>query len=340
MGLEQSQVRKIETNLIRLPEDEAASEEKLVSGRGELTEGTGAGGSVTGTAIVSAPSGGVYVHMITSALFSYSDDVYYQFIARDASGTAQDTRHANPSGAPFTFDPPIKLREDWSFDVVMHNSTGASETVRYTVLARGDTSVRNIDVEKSPTVTTSVYEDFERATPLSDYTGATGDYSVVDVSGDKWLETTGSAGVIVSSGLAGVPAEGDTFSTTIWAEEGTETLTTGYVHVLFGVTDASNYYDINLSLHNDDIVLATVDGGVRNDFAWSDLDSFSAQDEITLECDWEAGSQFTVEVFQSGNFMGQVSGSDDANTFSSGQIGFDASVDAGVTVRYDDGGII
>jgi hypothetical protein len=165
------------------------------------------------------------------------------------------------------------------------------------------------------------------------YTGNTSFYSRSGSNvfeGTKCLNhnaTNGTEKIISTSGLPNYPVVGDIFSCHVrTGRSGSDS------HVLFGVQDSSNYYEI--STENNDFLelkVSTTNGEAT-------LDSVSASHPINtyhrLEVDWKASTSSIVgKLFDTtGNELATVSSND--STFTNGGIGFENLQFSGAS-QYD-----
>jgi hypothetical protein len=158
-----------------------------------------------------------------------------------------------------------------------------------------------------------VVEDFERSSPLGDYSGDTGAGTIVATPvehGSNALELASGNRIISTSGLPDYPAAGDEFEFYIYP-------TSGQVgRFLFGVQDASNWFGVAANPDADAVRLLKLDGGAPVEVLASADTAVATGEYLFGQINWFDDGQLDV------TFAGTLFGASDA-TYASGGIGWE-----------------
>ena len=159
-------------------------------------------------------------------------------------------------------------------------------------------------------------EDFERTDPLSDYSGDTGQFSIITddpIEGEKSLEATDDSNgpyIITRSGEYSKPEQGQEFQVEFRPEDSDVRL-----GLLFGLQDPDNWYAVQLeasagrvTLLKDGDSLDSVDG------------SMTVGDTYTYTVKWGSDGNLTAEYTDNEETTRTASATD--SEYSDGDIGW------------------
>ena len=190
------------------------------------------------------------------------------------------------------------------------------DTVNNTLYAMGQSARYAIG---TPDVTTTVVDSFED-TDLSEYTGATADYTAGTThayDGTAGLEaTTGFPGELLStSGLPAYPSAGDTIRFNVIFDA----LTDGLVDFGFGVQDTDNHYLVRVRPQQNRFQLYQVSGGAYTAFDGTDV-TYTTGTWYEPVIDWLPGGGIDARILDdTGTQLGQTLTTTDS-TWTSGGI--------------------
>lgn len=179
-----------------------------------------------------------------------------------------------------------------------------------------------------------IVEDFEDSSPLGEYSGSTGGWSIVNspvYEGSNAAATSEDYKRIYDTDHANSPSQGETFSVRHRSDTGGN----GNYHmlwVMFGVQSSNTYYQVRAGYDSVGLQLYRWDSGSSNWLAGNSTSVHSINEWNYFDVTWDDGTlggsqgDITVDGYDSAdNAVVSISAND--TNYASGGIGYEANVD-------------
>lgn len=260
-------VAEVEVEIDR-PTDRAAKDDNKRSNTGSLNV-TGSGGNTT--LQTNNSEGNWYLEAVSVVAAGTSlalGTVQVRIQVRNSDDEVVTELEIDPAVQSFAVVQSQIVKPGW--DVHMVVTQGDANT--YDVSARA--MIRKPDPATSAsagggstTAGTTVYEDFERGTPLGDYTGNTGEFGTTASTvyhGDTAISHNGAVDTdhdIVTTSLSDLPSEPFKIRAQVRSEASNGGGGLDRIGIIFGAADTNNFFAAQLWPESGDLDIIQVDGG-------------------------------------------------------------------------------